>query len=64
MIGLSRGVLQSCRYVTGFQIGVILKDLLAARPGREEIEHVGDTDAQAAQAGASAALLGIDRDAM
>ena len=45
------------------QIGELVHDLGSAQAGRQQVEDIRDTDSQFADAGASSALRGIDRDA-
>jgi len=50
--------------VFGFEIGVVLEDLVFGDAGRQEFENVFNSDPHAANAGAAAALIGIDRNAV
>ena len=43
---------------------IVGEDLGAVGPGRQQVEHVADADAQAAQAGCTTALARVDRDPM
>lgn len=47
-----------------FEVGQLLENLFRRQAGRQEIEHVCDADAQPSNARATAALSGIDGDAV
>ena len=49
--------------VIPLEAGMVSQDFLDGGPVGEEFQHVGDTDAHAPDAGLSAALSGLDRDA-
>lgn len=62
MVGLSCRKLQGCLYVLSFQIRKVRQYLLVRNAGSQEIQDILDTNSHTANAGASAALLGIYRD--
>jgi len=64
VVVLLGGILEGCRDVARLEIRVVRKDLLAARSGSQEVKDVLDSDAKAAEAGPTAALVGIHRDAV
>ena len=50
--------------ILGLQIRQLLENLVSGQARSEQVEHVADTDAHSADAGAAAALLGINRDSV
>ena len=50
--------------ILGLQVGEISQHLVGRQAGSQEIENVGHADAHPADAGAPAALLGINRDSL
>ena len=61
-IALTRRERENRDDVVGLQVRQILQDLLSRRPCRQEVQHVRDTDAQAADAGSSPADSRVGRD--
>jgi hypothetical protein len=64
MIRLSRRIFQRRGYVAGFQKRIIIQDFFPRRAGSEEIKNILHAKTEGANAGASAALVGVDGDAM
>ncbi len=64
MVQLARGVDQAGGNVVRFEVGVRGEDLRGRLAGGEQLEHVDDAHTKPANAGATAALLGIDRDSL
>lgn len=64
MIALTRGEFQHSGDVRRFKQRIVRQNLVVRRARRQQVEHVLDADAQASNAGAPAALLRVDRDAM
>lgn len=64
MIRLGRRVLEGGPDVLRFKVRIVCEDLLFQHSGCQQIEHIRDPDAHAANAGASAALIGIKCDAI
>ena len=64
VVGLAGGVFEGGGDVAGFEGGVVGEDFGAVGAGGEEVEYVFDPDAQAAQAGATAAMVGGGGDAV
>ena len=54
---------KQCRFqVIGFEVRQLFENLFRVQASSVEVEHVGHADAHAADAGAAAALLEVDRD--
>lgn len=51
-------------YVFPLEVGQFLENLLTSQASRQEVEHIGDANAQPPYTRASAALSGIDGDAV
>ena len=51
MIALPRRVFECRGDISGLEQRIVFEDFLAAGPGRQQVEHILDADAQAAQAG-------------
>ena len=64
MIGLMRRVVDGGEDVLAFELRVVLEDFLKARAMADEFQDVGYADAQATNAGASAALGVVDGNAL
>jgi len=64
VIDLGGGVLEAGPDVGGLQIGKVGQNLRFTGPTCEHVEDILDSDAHMADAGASAALFGIKRDAV
>ena len=64
VIVLLGGELQNCRDVVGFEIRVVCQDLFARSSGGEEVEHVLDADAEAANARTAATDIRTHRDSV
>ena len=64
MIRLPGGVINGGQNVIAHEERVILQDFLKGSAGAEEFQDVRDPDALAADAGAAAALLGVDGDSV
>ena len=64
MIGLVRGVVKGGEDILALEKRVILKDFVERGSGAEEFQNIGDTDAQAANAGAAAAFAGVNGDSL
>ena len=62
VIALTRGKLENRCDVVGLEIRIISEDLLACGAGGEQVQHVLHTDAQAANARATAAHIRSHRD--
>lgn len=62
MIHAATGEAQARRDIGGLEIRQLLNDLRRRHPGGQEIEHIDDADAHAADARTSSALLRIDGD--
>src|ERR1043165_3913617 len=62
MVEPACGVKQCRAQVVGLKVGHLFENLFGVQAGGEEVEHVCHADAHAADAGAAAALLGVDRD--
>ena len=64
VIELRRRVFNAGLDVLGLEIGIVGQDFRFRNPRRQEIEHILDADAHAPDAGAAAALLGIEGDSI
>jgi hypothetical protein len=64
VIGLPGGVFNGGKDVVALQEGVVFEDFFERSAGAEELEHVGNANALAPDAGASAALAFLDGDAL
>jgi hypothetical protein len=64
VVGLGSGVIEAGLNVGGLQVGKVLEDFSLRDAGGEEVEHVLDADAHAANAGTASALGGIEGDAI
>lgn len=64
VVGLGGGVVEAGLDIGGLQIGEVLKDFGLRDASGEEIEHVLHANAHAADAGAAAALMRIEGDAV
>ena len=64
MIGFFGRVGQASTYVVRLEVGVIGEYVRLADASRQQIEHILDADAHAANAWPSAALVGIEGDAV
>jgi len=61
MIGLVRGVFESCEDIFFFQERVVCQDLLEGSSRCQQFQNVGHTDAKAADARSAAALSILNR---
>ena len=61
---LRGGVLEAGVNVRRFEVGEVLQNFRLRHAGGEHVEHILDPDAHPADAGASAALGGVDGDAV
>ena len=64
MVGLMGCVVQGREDVFALKKGIIGEYLLERGSGRQQFEHIGDTDAVPANARTTAALAGFDRDSI
>ncbi len=64
VVGLGSGVIEAGLNVGGLEVGEVLEDFSLRDAGGEEVEHVLDTDAHAANAGTTSTLGGIESDAV
>ena len=64
MVTLARRILQHGSYVFRFQIRVIVQQLFARGACSQKIEDILHPDAQATNAWAPSANLGVDRDSV
>ncbi len=64
VVDLPGGILQRGLDVAFLQVGVVLDDLRMTSAGSQQIEDIGYPDTHTADAGAAAALQGIDSDAL
>jgi len=64
MVQFTTRILQARLNVFGLQIGKLLQDLRRGQSVRQEVQDVNDPDAHASDAGPSAALLRVYRDAI
>lgn len=62
MVGLAGGVLNGRKNVFSFQERIVREDLFVGSSRCQQIEDVGDADAKAANAWASAAFARFNRD--
>jgi len=61
MVALAGRVFKRGRNVAGFEHWIIFENLLASGACGQQVKHILDADAQAAQARAPAALIRVDR---
>ena len=64
MVSLGGGVIEAGLDIGGLKIGEVFEDLLLRDTGGEEVEHVLDTNAHAADAGPASALGRIEGDSI
>ena len=64
MVEPPAGVAQAGSNIFTLQIGKLPKDLFVGQSGRQQVQDIDDTNPHAANARASATLLGIDSDAL
>jgi hypothetical protein len=62
VVGLSCGVIETSLNVGALKVGEVLEDFGLRDTGGEEVEHVLDANAHAADAGAASTLGGIEGD--
>ena len=64
MIHAPRGVQQTRRNVVGLEVRIFFEDLLLRFPRRQQFQDIDHPDAHAANTRPTAALLGVDGDAL
>jgi hypothetical protein len=64
VVELAAGVLKASPNVFGLKVRQLLQHLLGGQAVPQQVQNVNDADAHAPDAGAAAALLWIDRDAI
>jgi len=64
VIGLVSGVIKGGEDILALKKWVILENFVERGSGSEEFENIGDTNAQAANTGASAAFAGVNGDSL
>ena len=64
VIALGGGVLQTSVNVLGFQVREVLQNLCLRHPGGQHFKHILHANAHPANARSSAALIGVNRDAL